>query len=95
MSGGWKVGDLATPRGGIPKNTMGDRHGLTTCGIYRVTEVVCVPQGVGISLEGAEFKTTHQFWLASAFRKIKPKAEPCEEEFTALIKRMKPAKVVA
>jgi hypothetical protein len=36
----------------------------------------------------------HGAWADSQrFRRIKPDAEPCEEEFTVLIKRMKPAKV--
>jgi hypothetical protein len=42
---------------------------------------------VGLVIEGhpSAHKTTA--WLSTAFRKIKPDTEPCEEEFALLIKR--------
>jgi hypothetical protein len=98
MSGGWEVGDLAL--------CIDDSQMLcSSCGITHTGELSpkkgeierVVFLGLGLGTEGECQSLTlafsnHRIGLASRFRKIKPDAEPCEEEFTALIKRMKPAK---
>lgn len=90
MSGGddWQVGDLAEClaegwQDVWPYNPMrGD--------ILRVSKLGLFDSELALGFYG---KPQRHGWQACAFRKIKPDAEPCEEEFTVLIKRMKPAKV--
>lgn len=91
MSAGWQVGDLALCIG--PSGTK--RIGPAAVGytkprqgqLYTVIGVLTHLGDVGLVIQGhpSAHKTTA--WLSTAFRKIKPDTEPCEEEFTALIKR--------
>ena len=91
MSGGWEIGDLALKvvGGVMPSGTVARVVGID----YRLLPLRGGgPPSIGLILEGWE-TGVDGFWYAPHFRKIKPDAEPCEEEFTVLIKRMKPAKV--
>lgn len=98
MSGGWQVGDLAL----CIDDSPGFRDLPSPCikgRIYQVEGVYVSPSyaidagKVGLFLVGVKVPSKSGAINASRFRKIKPDAEPCEEEFTVLIKRMKPAKV--
>lgn len=81
---GWQVGDLALKLNDtrMPAGT-----------IARVVAVINQlrpsslgkPPAFGLVLEGWE--TPSGAWYSPNFRKIKPDTEPCEEEFTVLIKR--------
>jgi hypothetical protein len=77
VSGGWEVGDLAIkkrgPCGEIPRGTI-----LRVCGFYNH------PTGMGLLFK--EFPYPGGYYHYN-FDKIKPDTEPCEEEFTTLIKR--------
>lgn len=96
----WQVGDLALCVDAKPCPHFGNT-GLVEGVIYTVVKVYVPEIGgasarfgrcTGLELRELESGTAHGF-SAPRFRKIKPDAEPCEEEFTVLIKRMKPAKV--
>jgi hypothetical protein len=89
---GWQVGDLALCVNDTPTKYWGYCP-VKKGGVYKVVgfDLVARPNsdlgnGIGLFLEGVGVSVKR-------FRKIKPDAEPCEEEFTVLIKRMKPAKV--
>lgn len=94
MNGGWEVGDLALCVNAAP------RAGKLWITSYRpelnaVYTVVAVGS-IGLKVAEIPDDATTTGWLGfDRFRKIKPDTEPCEEEFTVLIKRMKPAKVKA
>ena len=97
MSGGWQVGDLAlcVSRGFLCHKTNLPLKDAPKKGeIYLVASVES--SEIGEVLRFSEFTASNgtlRRFLSVGFRKIKPDAEPCEEEFTVLIKRMKPAKV--
>lgn len=89
MSGGWQVGDLAVAVMSNDGEWVDDDgyatdEGPEPNGVYRVA---------AIELEACEYQLAFEefdnewFFPASCFRKIKPDTEPCEEEFTVLIKR--------
>jgi hypothetical protein len=78
----WAVGDLAVKRRGvcdiIPRGTIARVTGLTDAG--------------GLFLDGWPdemfYRGEHCVgWDELNFDRIKPDTEPCEEEFTVLIKR--------
>lgn len=92
---GWQVGDLALCI--EDRDIDGVKMEVNIGQVYSVTEVHHNDEdlfaddaisGIILILSGLE-----PGFCSSCFRKIKPDAEPCEEEFTVLIKRMKPAKV--
>lgn len=96
MSGGddWQVGDLALCI--EDSDVDGVKMEVNIGQVYSVAEVHPndedlfvddAPSGIVLILSGLE-----PGFCSSCFRKIKPDTEPCEEEFTVLIKRMKPAK---
>jgi hypothetical protein len=91
---GWQVGDLALcVKGGelVPSRFKTDtpEQGKT----YRVERYIPNAEfitGTHPALELAAGPINvggDSVWVASRFRKIKPDTEPCEEEFTVLIKR--------
>ncbi len=91
---GWEVGDLALCVKAHSHPNYGS-SGLLEGVIYRVRGIgsgkipnVITGGIVGLHLYGLYSKSPHGF-DANRFRKIKPDTEPCEEEFTALIKRGK------
>jgi hypothetical protein len=79
---GWQVGDLALCVDNHPR--LHPECNLRKGQIYRVLEIVW--SGHAAQLEGVESYGGAGFWL-DRFRKIKPDTEPCEKEFTVLIKR--------
>jgi hypothetical protein len=91
MSDNWAVGDLALCLG--PSDAWRIMHWSThrtaprKGQLYKVIGVLTHLGNVGLVIEGhpSAHKTTA--WLSTAFRKIKPDTEPCEEEFALLIKR--------
>ena len=86
MSEGWQVGDLALCLNNKPRRS---KSTLEAGRIYRVCQVIIDDGDVGLNLEGVLPPTgciLSAYW-ATRFRKIKPDTEPCEEEFTVLIKR--------
>lgn len=61
---------------------------VKTNGIYRVTEVGVICDMGYLCFEGITNETeNHYGHNIHVFRKIKPDTEPCEEDFTTLIKR--------
>lgn len=95
----WQVGDLALCVDDRPCTVTGAGH--LKQGVAYVVEAVGLAKkrgvwsnNVALSLRGVPNSTPYG-WAEERFRKIKPDTEPCEEEFTVLIKRMKPAKVGA
>jgi len=97
MSGGddWQVGDLAmcTLSDSYEWYDANDRVQSGPCKgeVLRVVGIGIEPT-LGTPALHFDEHPSPEGWDASFFRKIKPDAEPCEEEFTLLIKRMKPAK---
>ena len=101
VSGGWQVGDLALCVDARVCPAHLGNGGLIEGRVYIVAAIniadsrsVLHGDRIGLLLNGVNCIPSAPNGFASArFRKIKPDAEPCEEEFTVLIKRMKPAKV--
>lgn len=95
MNGGWEIGDLALCVDDGPAIWL---QGMPECnGEYigklrkgRIYQIALIGGESGLT---AFLMECGAGGLSHRFRKIKPDAEPCEEEFTVLIKRMKPAKV--
>ena len=90
---GWEVGDLALSLGST-KGEVGSLSTFDDGGIYRVLAVrggrldYDGMPSVGLYFGSEHCGTNGGKWLAAKnFRKIKPDTEPCEEEFTTLIKR--------
>lgn len=87
MSEGWKVGDLAVCIEGPWFPMPGPGKGE----INRVTEVYDGIATHGVVGGRAYFLRFQRYvgirYATNCFRKIRLDAEPCEEEFTALIKR--------
>lgn len=84
---GWEVGDLALCVKCIAAPGM-------IGSVSRVTAISYPPNGISwpsgtpLGLHLKEFPKGNDFgWASQNFRKIKPDTEPCEEEFTVLIKR--------
>ena len=93
----WQVGDLALCVDDSPNRSAGHNGGLKKDKVYRVSDLALFPEGIGLRLYGLPEPKgcLSGYFNGQRFRKIKPDTEPCEEEFTVLIKRMKPAKVGA
>jgi hypothetical protein len=90
---GWEVGDLALclVEGEVDCSHCGLTHtGLASPAKGEVARVSALGPGIG-SRNGCFALVLcfdgERLGLASRFRKIKPDTEPCEEEFTVLIKR--------
>jgi len=83
----WEVGDLALCVA-VPKFCpcgCGESMLVTKGQVLRVTKVL---GDSGLCFEGIPNETVNHYGIkAKYFRKIKPDTEPCEEEFTVLIKR--------
>lgn len=96
----WQVGDLALCVDAGPSLRTGLHSGLVVGKTYAVVGVEITPDNfydageLGLFIDDDPIPDGTP-WAAGRFRKIKPDTEPCEEEFTVLIKRMKPAKVGA
>lgn len=89
---GWEVGDLALCVRARPGQMRRAPNPCKVGVIYKVDKVVvCRDTGVlGLGFEGINFPDCKlNATSACDFRKIKPDTEPCEEEFTVLIKRGK------
>lgn len=89
MSAGWEVGDLAlcvAPSEGVWIDDDGQEcdGGPQPDGIYRVAGIEINVSEYQLAFEGF---AEDDFYCAQYFRKIKPDTEPCEAEFTTLIKR--------
>jgi hypothetical protein len=95
MSGGWEIGDRALCVS--EENRPGGLATGWSAEVGKIYTVSFVAEFVfgGVALDLAEDTdfAPEAGWDATNFRRIKPDAEPCEAEFTTLIKRMKPAKV--
>lgn len=90
----WQIGDLALAVG-VPK-TKENAYAHAPKGqhphvgnIYKV--VAITSHAAGLCLHIDEYPRPAG-WVAICFRKIRPDAEPCEAEFTTLIKRCAPAR---
>lgn len=85
---GWEVGDLALAR--MNDGAWFDEGKHMTLGGPQPDGIYCVSdfnfEGGEMYLAFTEFEAD-DFFDARCFRKIKPDTEPCEEEFTVLIKR--------
>ena len=90
MSDDWQGGDLAEC---LTENWDYDWSYNPRVG--DILRVSVVGLHLGELALGFESKPQRHGWEASAFRKIRSDAEPCEAEFTALIKRgaRKPVRV--
>ena len=92
MSAGWQVGDLALCVDDSPCMVSQSPSGLVRGKGYEVVGIEIVPEGfedsgeVGLHIADDPLPASYS-WAAERFRKIKPDTEPCEEEFTVLIKR--------
>lgn len=82
MNAGWQVGDLALCVDDGPPNL--DFVRCVAGNYYTVRNVVC--NGAGLVFNEIENPCAVGY-KQDRFRKIKPDTEPCEEEFTVLIKR--------
>ena len=94
MSGGWQVGDLALCVDASPCLVTRYQPNLIEGQTYRIVGAGQITCGrTGLTAFALKVDDEISWNVPSRFRKIKPDAEPCKEEFTVLIKRMKPAKV--
>lgn len=89
MSAGWQVGDLAVcTRPAAPWMGVlgcGLVEGPAKNGVYQVSQVEARESWGGeTGLRFVEFPLAYH---SKFFRKIRPDTEPCEAEFTTLIKR--------
>jgi len=87
MNEDWRVGDLAKclAQGGT---WDGDGIGPQKFEVMRVIAVLeALNEARTARVYGLKFREYPGSFVCTNFRKIRPDAEPCEEEFAALIKR--------